>query len=912
MVSVLIPGEFIHERLKDQVAIPLLKAKLYVPPLRPKLVFRPHLLERLKAGLQLKLTLVAAPAGYGKTTLLSEGIRSSQMPVGWLTLDESDNDPARFWSYVVSALQTVQADIGKSALGLLQSPQLPPTEAILTTIINEMSGVNEEFALVLDDYHMIEAQPIHDAVNFLLNHLPPQVHLVIASRVDPPLLLTRLRAQGQLIEVRAADLRFSPGEATAFLNDVMGLGLSDDDVAALESRTEGWIASLQLAAVSMQGRKDISTFITAFSGSSRYIMDYLIEEVLLRQEASIQEFLTDTSILDHLTGSLCDAVTGRKDSQEKLEHLEKANLFVLPLDDERKWYRYHYLFVDLLRNQLLQSQQGRLTELHLRASRWFEQEGLIDESIGHAFEARDFERAANLIESVALITVTRSNCSTLLGWLEKLPHDLVINRPWLCFCGALANQLTGHPDAVEPLLQCAESAMSRAEEAQPAESFPDHSRIRGYVITIRITRSLFEGDIQRAIELCHEAFKYLPEGDLTARAAVTGNLGIAYWRSGDLTAASRYLEKADALGQEGGHLYISLAAMSHLADIHRVQGHLSQAAKKCREALRLGARWGGGEPLPATGSSYVVLSRVLYEWNDLDGAIDYLNSGVKLAERGGEMGTLLTGRQLLAWQNQARGNTAAVIEALGRAEEIPPKSVSPHIFRHASAWNARLSLAQGDLNAANRWAASQEPELNLHDMPDFWSELPYLTLVRLRIAQDEVDEIPGLLEHLVQKAETEGRNSSVIEILTLQSIALHTQGEVDQALTTLERALYLAEPEGYVRTFIDEGESMAKLLRLAASRGIARNYVRKLLASFQKSTPDTEGAVAPSPLVESLSERELEVLQLIVSGLSNREIAEKLVIGEGTVKTHINNIYSKLDVQSRTQAIARARELKLL
>ena len=903
------------------MAIPLLKTKLYVPPLRPEWVFRPRLVERFKVGLQSKLILVSAPAGFGKTTVVSEGLRSSEIPVGWVSLDEDDNDPTRFWSYLISALQTVWADMGKSALGLLQSPQPPPIESIITTLINEMSEVSEEFALVLDDYHMIEAQPIHDALTFLLNHLPPQAHLVIASRIDPPISLAHLRAQSQLMEVRAADLRFTPEEATAFLNDVMGLGLSDEDIAALESRTEGWIASLQLAAVSMQGRKDIPTFIAAFGGSSRYILDYLTEEVLRRQEASTQSFLLETAILDRFSASLCNAVTERDDSRERLAQLEATNLFLVPLDDERQWYRYHHLFADLLRNQLLQSQQGRVTELHLRASKWFEQEGLIGEAIHHTLGAKEFERAANLIESVALTTVMQSNCSTVLSWLEKLPNGLVTSRPWLCFSGALANQLTGHSDAVEPLLQCAESAMSKAEEGRPAESFPEHARIRGYVITVRITRYLFEGDIQRAIELCGEAFKYLPEDDLTARAAVTGNLGIAYWRNGELPAASHYLEEAETLGQEGGHLYISLAAMSYLGDIHRVQGHLYRAAQKYREALRLGAQWGGGEPLPATGSAYIGLSRVLYEWNDIDEAIYHASIGTKLAERGGEVRSVLIGYQLLAWQNQTCGKTKAMGEALHRAEEIRPKSVDPHTFRHASAWKARLSLVQGDLNAVHRWAVSQETKLNLQDVPDFWSELPYLTLVRLRIAQGEVNEIPGLLEHLCQKVEGEGRTGSAIEILTVQAIALQAQGEIDQALATLERTLSLAEPEGYVRTFVDEGEPMTKLLRLAASRGIAKKYVRKLLASFQRpilgaesklKVLPAEGAVALSPLVEPLSERELEVLQLIAAGMSNREIAEKLIIGEGTVKTHINNIYSKLDVQSRTQAIGRARELKLL
>ncbi|MFC1871755.1 LuxR C-terminal-related transcriptional regulator [Chloroflexota bacterium] len=875
----------------------------------------------MKTGFELKLTLVAAPAGYGKTTLLSEGFRSSQMPVGWLTLDEGDNDPTRFWSYFVSALQTVHADIGKSVLELLQSPQPPPIESILTAIINEMSEVSGELALVLDDYHVIEAQSIHDAVNFLLTHLPPQTHLVIASRTNPPILLAHLRAQNQLIEVRADDLRFIPEEVFAFLNNVMNLGLSDEDVAALESRTEGWIASLQLAAVSMRGREDISTFIAEFSGSNRYILDYLIEDVLRGQDTGVKSFLLGTSILNRFTASLCNAVTERDDSRERLAQLEATNLFLIPLDDERQWYRYHHLFADLLRNQLLLSQQEPTAELHLRASQWFEQEGLISEAISHSLGAKDFERAASLVESVAPTMIMQSYCLTVLSWLEQLPSELIADRPWLCLFGARANQLTGHQDAVEPFIQSAELAISRAEEEHPATSFPDHARIRGGVMVIRSTTSLLGGDAQYTIELCHEALKYLPEDDLAARAATVGNLALAYFVTGELPVARRYFEEANTLGQVGGYLYYALFAMSYLGDILRVQGHLYQAAEKYREALRLGSQWGNDGPLPATGAAYVSLSQVLYEWNDIDRAIHHVSIGIKLAERGGVIRPVVIGYSFLAWQNQSFGNTKAMTEALQRVEDIPTKSVNFFTLIHVSAWKARLSLSQGDLNSANRWATSQEPKLDLQDIPDFWSELPYLTLVRLRIAQGEVDEIPGLLEHLRKKVEEEKRTGSLIEILALQSIALQAKDEVDQALATLERALSLAEPEGYVRTFIDEGKPMAKLLRLAASRGIAKKYVKRLLASFQspilspKSQPSVlplEGVVAPSSLVEPLSERELEVLQLIADGMSNREIAEKLIIGEGTVKTHINNIYGKLDVQSRTQAIARAGELKLL
>jgi len=784
-----------------------------------------------------------------------------------------------------------------------------------------MSDVSEEFAIVLDDYHMIEAQPIHDAVYFLLNHLPRQVHLIIASRTNPPIPLAQLRVQNQLMEVRGDDLRFIPEESTAFLNDVMDLRISNEDVAILESRTEGWIASLQLAAISMQGRESVSTYISEFNGSSRYIMDYLIEEVLHRQEAGVQSFLLETSILNRFTVSLCNAVTGHDDSREKIAQLERTNLFLLPLNEERGWYRYHHLFAELLRNQLLRSQRERMNELHLRASKWFEQEGLIDEAIHHAITAKDIEQAAGLIEKVAFPMILKTHNQTVSGWLDQLPSELINSRPWLCLSRAAIYQLAGDIDSAEPLYQNTESVMSKAEEENPNVTFPDHARIRNIIRTAHTSYSVLRGDFQHAIQLCHEAFEYLPEDDFVTRAGIYGNLGISYWITGNLPLAKRYLEETVTFGQAGGNFSRSLLAMSFLGEIAKAQGHLQQAADRYRETIRLGSRWGSGEPLPLTGEAFIGLSQVLYEWNDLNGAIHHAGIGAKLVDRASRANYSVMGYLMLAWQNQACGNINAVTETLQRANENPPAPTNSHILVHASAWKARLSLAQGDLNAANRWAASQGPKLNLEDMPDFWSELPYLVLVRLHIAQGQIDEIPSLLDNLAQKVEAEKRTGSLIEILTLQSIALQAQGNLDQALIKLERALSLAESEGYVRTFVDEGEPMAKLLRLAASRGIAKKYVRKLLASFHRTIPGTEpqakrssaeGAIVPSPLIEPLSDRELDVLKLIVTGLSNREIAENLFIAESTVKTHINHIYDKLNVQSRTQAIAQTRLLNLL
>jgi len=842
------------------------------------------------------------------------------LPVAWLTIDEDDNDPVRFWSYFIYAIQKIREDIGKSILELLQSPTAPPIEYIIISIINEMNEIGEEFSVVLDDYHNIEAQGIHESMKFLLSNLPPQVHLIIASRIDPPISLSYLRAQNQMIELRADDLRFTSEEASAFLNDVMNLGISDEDVAILESRTEGWIASLQLAAVSMQGRDNISRYVSEFSGCNRYIMDYLIEEVLRRQEESVQSFLLRSSILNCFTASLCSDVTGYDNSQEMLAKIETANLFLVPLDDEQNWYRYHHLFADLLRNQLMHSQQELMKELNLKASLWFENEGIIDEAIHHALNAKDFERVANLVETVAFKMFLNFHCLTVLRWLEKLPDDLIADRPWLCLSGALANQLTGHNDAVEPLLQSAESAMSRIENSQADKSFPDHTRIRSYIISSQSTRELIKGNIKSTINLSRQALKSLPEDDLIARSSVLKDLGLIYWAKGDFLSAIHYLEEADTLGQAGGHQWVSLAVQSYLADTYKVQGHLSRAVEKYREVIRLGSQWGGAEPLPITGNAHIGLSQVLFEWNDVEEAIYHANIGIKLAERGGVIRTLIVGYLLLAWQNLVFGNTKAMTEALQKADDIPSDNAGIFNSKRAAAWKARISLSQGDISSANSWAMSHEPRMDLQDTPDFWLELSYLNLVRLRLTQGKVDEIPCLLDRLGKKAEAEKRTGSLIEILILQSIVLYAEGDENQALGMLERALFLAEPEGYIRSFIDEGEPMVKLLRLASSRGIAKKYVRKLLASFHKhaSGASTEPEVqfaksesAPSVLVEPLSDRELEVLRLIVTGMSNREIAEKLIIGNGTVKTHINNIYGKLDVKSRSQAIILAKELKL-
>ena len=895
----------------------LLKTKLFIPSPRSDFVPRPRLIQRLTAGLQGKLTLLSAPAGFGKTTLLSEGISTLNQPVAWVSLDKEDNDPIRFWSYFITALQTIHAGIGQNALSSLQTSQIPHIESILTSLINETAEMQEDINIVLDDYHMIEAESVQSSMIFLLDHMPSQLHLVIATRIDPPFALALLRGRGQINELRTSDLRFTFEETTAFFNETMNLGLSEENVTTLEDRTEGWIASLQMAAISMQGLNDVSEFVNAFSGTHYYIMDYLAEEVLDRQEEKIQSFLLKTSILDRLNGPLCNAVIGQDNSQEILDRLEAINLFLVSLDDEGKWFRYHHLFADLLRKKLNETYPDSVpTELHLRASKWFEDEALMNEAINHALKANDFERAANLIETIAMPVLEKSKLSTFQGWLDRLPYELIIAHPWLCFGCAIINLSAGKLDAGISFLQMLESTLSDAEEACSAETIPDHDLIRSLVMSIRAIMPSGKGDTKRTIELCQEAFEYLPENDLIVHCMLAFHLGIAHAIRGELTSASYYLAEANTYGQRAGNFYIALIAMGCMAEIQAKHGHLHRAAQTNHQALELGIEKGGGGSLPATSLARVNLARIHYRWNDLDTAIYYATNGVELAEQAGESITLLMSCLTLARVYWARGQMEAMNKTLDRARQIISSSNNAMVTIIADAWVARLSLAQGDSTVAERWVANLHINLNLHEIPDFWSELPYLTFVRLMIAKGELEEVPEALERLSQRSMSEGQMETVIEVLMLQSIALHALRKEDQALSVLKKALSLAEPEEYVRLFIDEGDPMKHLLQIAAAHGIAPKYVSQLLSAMEsdvvRKTLVPSGLSPVHDLLEPLTERELEVLRFVAGAMSNYEIAKMLVIEENTVKSHMNHIFGKLQAKNRLQAVEKARALGLL
>ena len=906
------------------MATPILKTKLYIPPVRPEMVSRPRLVEWLNAGLDRKLTLISAPAGFGKTSLLSEWVARCELRkrAAWVSLDEGDNDPTRFWSYSVAALQTIVADIGEAALAMLRSPQPPALEPVLTTLINEITAIPEHFVLVLDDYHVIQAQAIHDALAFLLDHLPPHMHLVIAARADPPLPVARLRGRGQVTELREADLRFTAGEVAAFLKQVAGLDLAADDVAALTARTEGWIAGLQMAAASMRGREDVPGFIAAFTGSHEYIADYLSDEVLSQQPKSVRTFLLQTSILERMTGPLCDAVTGQGGGRQALEGLKEANLFIVSLDDERRWYRYHHLFASLLRQRLQQTQPDSVPELHGRASVWYEQNGFVVEAIGHALSGSDFDRVEQLVAERALTMMYHGELATLMGWLEALPHQVVRSRPWLCVAYAWVLGFAGRPGSVEPRLHDAERAL---------EGFDDHverQRIAGHIAALRAYLSTQDREFSRAVALAREALERVPEDDRMVRSLATAVAGNVLRMSGDLAAAARATTEAIALAEAADAHSLAIDARCDLVKLQMAQGQLRKAAATCHDALRLaGGPTGRGRwPLPIIGQVSAWLSLILGEWNDLEAALHYARDGLEVCRRWGQAGYLGLAYYALAKTLQAMGDTRGALDAIQQAVQAAA-DLPASIIALVTAWEMQIRLAQGDTAAAWRWA--QASGLSVDDGLEFHRYEEYRTLAQALIAQGEPGDAVDWLARLLEMAEATGAMGYAIEVLVLQAIALQANDQADQALATLKRALALAEPEGYVRTFIDEGAPMGQLLQQAIARGMAADYVSKLLAALEGETKDepfalpvprqVEGSVAKGPalsgiegLVEPLSERELQVLRLLTTHLSRREIADELYISANTARFHIKNIYSKLGVHSRSDAIHRAGKLKLL
>ena len=948
---------------------PPLATKLHIPPLRPDLVRRSRLIERLHEGIRLghRLTLISAPVGFGKTTLLSEwahamGRATPPTDVAWISLDEGDNDLARFLEYVVAALQTLalsklegtKAKLGAGVLAALRASKPPPTDAILTSLINDMAAIPDKIILVLDDYHLVEDQPIHDALVFLLRHLPPPIHLAIASRDDPDLPLARLRARGQLTELRAKDLRFSTSEAAEFLSRVTGLDLAAQDVTALESRTEGWVAGLQLAAISVRGHEDASSSIRSFSGSHRFVLDYLIDEVLAQQPESIQLFLLQTAVLDRLTGSLCDAVrfgeakapsssvehavrfgttrppgssegtpvTGQDDGQAMLEALDRANLFIVSLDEERRWYRYHYLFADLLRQRLHRAHPEQVPTLHLRASEWYEQKGCADEAIDHALRAENYERAAHLIEEHIDAVQRRGEHTRLRRWLSLLPPEQMHARPHLCVFRAWYLFASGQQDAAERSLRVAERALDTSTASAPetlaigAAQLPSSEvmKIRGRAAAIRAFMASYRSDAHGIIKHAHRALAYLPEDDLSWRSTAAVALGDAYVFKGQYDAAYQARLEALSVISPSDDTYLFMDVSMKLALNLRAQGHLSQALKVCTQRMQLATESAMSQTAMA-GWLLSIWGELLAETNDLDAALDLVRKGVELTESGKDVGMLAWSYLCLTRVLYSSGDLLSAERFISKMEAIARQYTAPRwVANLMAAWQVRIWLAQDELDAASQWIGVQKLELN--GEATYVDGLLYVALARILIAQDRFDDAHRLLARLLKTAEAGAHTSRELEILLLQALAFQASGDTAPAMTPLEQALTLAEPGGFIRAFVDEGPPMARLLHEAATRGIAPDYTRRLLTAFPSTKPmqadPSETQNPQSELVEPLSERELEVLQLIAEGLANRELASRLFLSLNTVKAHTRNIYGKLNVHSRTQAIARARGLGLL
>jgi LuxR family maltose regulon positive regulatory protein len=888
---------------------------------------RPRLSERLDRGTASTLTLVSAPAGFGKTTLLTEWLAAApaapanERLAAWLSLDRADNDPASFWTYVIAALRTVASEVGEGALILLQAPQPPPIETVLTALLNDLGAVAGDIVLVLDDYHVIDASDVQDGMAFLLDHLPPRLHLVIASRADPVLPLARWRARGELAEIRAADLRFTPDEAAAYLNEMMDLQLTARDVAALEARTEGWIAALQLAALSMQGRDDVAGFIAGFAGDDRYVVDYLVEEVLQRQPDGVQAFLLQTSILDRLTGPLCDAVTGQGGGKAMLEALDRGNLFLVPLDDRRRWYRYHHLFADVLQARLLDERPGQVPDLHRRASAWYEQNGEPSVAIGHALAGEDFGRAADLVE-LAIPAMRRSRQEAALrGWLKTLPDEVVRVRPVLSVGLAGALLAVGEFEGVEERLRDAERCLgattgtgagSPAPSAEMAVNDEEFRRLPAAIELYRSGLAMARGDVLGTVRHARRAIDLSPEEDHLVRASAAGLSGLASWTSGDLEAGhSAYAECVAGL-RRAGHIADIFGCSIALADIRSVQGRLGEAMRTYEQALQ-GAPEQGGLVLRGTADMYVGMSEVHRERDDLHAATQHLLRSQELGEHNGLPQNRYRWRVAMARVRQAERNLPGALDLLNEAERLYMGDFFPNV-RPVPALKARVWIAQGRLGEAVGWA--REQGLSVDDDLSYLREFEHITLARMLLArhQDEraehsLDQAARLLERLLRAAEDGERTGRVIEILVLQALTSQRLGNIPAALACLERAVTLAEPEGYVRVFVDEGPPMASLLRAAAKQRIAGSYVRRLLAAVGETEPDSPVKQA---LIEPLSERELDVLRLLGTELDGPAIARELMVSLNTVRTHTKHIYAKLAVTNRRAAVRRAQELDLL
>ena len=901
-------GETENDLLSLEQSKHLLRTKFYAPPIRSKQIARPRLSDLINVGLDRAVILVSAPAGYGKTTLVSSWLKEKKVASTWLSLDGGDNDPIRFLQYLIAALVRIAPSIEDVAVGMLQGIQPAQFESVINLLSNELSTFSDPFILVLDDFHVIRSEAVLKMLSYLLEHLPPQMHLVLLSRTDPPLPLSRLRVRHQLMDIRADQLRFTQDEIAAFLNDAMGLTLSAHDLSSMEMRTEGWIAGLQLAALSMQGCKDIHGFVSAFTGSHHYVMDYLVEEVLKNQPKKVSTFLLQTSILDRLCGSLCEAVvkadtTELDDGQATLEALEDMNLFVIPLDDERHWYRYHHLFADVLRKRLQHQYPHLLPALHRRASEWYEQNGFIAESIQQAIAAGDQDRAARLIEQNGCFLLMSGEVATMLSWTDAIEFQSDAH-PWLAIQKAWALALIGDLDRIEPTLQAPEKLLA------PLEPTVEVRTMLGTIAAARAHCANTRGNTHSAAESARQALNLLPDCSSISqsiRSVSTSILGDASWINGNLEEATRAYNEALRIGREARNLHMIIIANSNLGDILMEQGQLQRAGDLYTRTLQMAVR-PDGQRSPLAENLCAGLGRLAYEYNQLNVADQYIHECIDLCRQWGALDLQAMACAMLTRLEQARGNSEAALEAAREAELL----AGEHPLSSRRSIQLKSDLARYYLDQGNLEKLSQlirENALSIKDGIPYQRLPEYVILLRTLLAQNDHEAALLLANRMLKQAEQTGRQALVIEVRNLRALAFQGKKDTEQALATLEKALALAQPEGYVRSFLDEGEAMTRLLCQAQSRQTGSSYAAVLLDKIGKISKMTQPSM--QLLIEPLTAREVEVLKLIKAGSSNQDISGQLVISIPTVKRHISNIYAKLGVKSRTQAVAIGKELRI-
>ena len=909
----------------------LLSTKLYIPPPRPDLVPRPRLTERLEAGTRCKLTLVSAPAGYGKSTLVSEWVARSNVPVAWLSLDESDNNLARFFSYLIAALQRINPGIGVELQSILDVGTDPPIENLLTALVNDIANSTPRFVLVLDDYHLIDEIKVHQALDFLFDHLPLGMHMVINSRTIPPMPLGRLRVQRELSEIREVDLRFSFDETTSFLNDMMGLTIAPEDVQKLLSRTEGWIAGLHLVALTLQDRPDKGELIASFSGSHRHLIEYLVQEVMSHHPEEVQNFLLYTSVLEKFNAPLCNALTQRTNGREMLNHLERANLFLNPLDANSNWYRYHHLFADFLRQRLREEQPEMVPKLFMQASQWYEAQGMLAEAIKHALAGNDAMRAARLLdENAETLILVNAEISQFISWADRLPLEVRAQFPRLCIFHAVALQF-------EYQLETAESTLTLAEaHLADLPKLPENLNVSYLTSLVKITRAYIaghRGNYEEALDLSLLAYKELADSETRQvdilRGTLALNLGMLYNMLGQVENAYHFLQIALPLNQRAGLRYPTLACLEYQMNTDFACGALHRASATGEKGLHWIGEWSqvaGRERRPARMLALLrfEMGKLHYEWNNLGQAARYWRKSREYFELVGSWHRVSTYIHLVD-VHQASGNVEKALGYLHKVKRMRlPKDFSlPATPLEAQIVTRSLLLNQSrprltDLFAeAVEWA--QTSGLKPEDEFLYEQEYEYLTLARVLTAQKKAKQAVPLLDRLITSADSAGRNGQLITYLSLQAVSQHTLKDTDTALTTLARALALGKPQSYIRTFVDLGSPMQDLLKIAGRKGIAFNYVSRILDSF----PDCETISTPAPasqpgragideLIEPLNEREMTILRYMAARLSNQEIANELHLPVNTVKWYARNIFSKLGVGNRRAAVVKARELGIL